>query len=109
MFFFCALLCLMHLSTTTAITFDDHASDDWNDVTSALSVFDSDALYKDHSETCNACTFIGTNILKGWTKYAYKLKKWSMEKKTKKATKALTKSCVRCLICALCRAPIVAL
>ena len=94
---FCALLCL---STATALTFNDHASDDWNDVTSAFSVFDSDDLYKDNSETCNACTFIGTQILNGWTKHAYKLKKWSMKKKTKKATKALTKSCVRCLSCA---------
>ena len=94
---FCALLCL---STATALTFNDHASDDWNDVTSAFSVFDSDELYKDNSETCNACTFIGTQILNGWTKHAYKLKKWSMKKKTKKATKALTKSCVRCLSCA---------
>ena len=61
--------------------------DDWDDVSDALRPFD------EHNAACAACTYVGNRVLAGWTKYAYKLKKWSAKKKRKKARKAVRGAC----------------
>ena len=96
------LVLLLTLTTTTttisAVELGGYPSDDWEDVTSSLSVFSNQEMYENNGQrapSCWACTFVTNQVLAGWTKHAYKLKKWSEEKKTKKAEKALNKACKR--------------
>ena len=92
-----SILLILALKHATSIDFGDFPSDEWEDVTSALSVFNSDGdpKYKGIDQQCNACTFLGQQILNGWIKYGSKLKKWKLKKKIKKATRAVEKSCKR--------------
>ena len=87
--------CLSPMPVAHAKVADESPSEAWDEVTTALDVFNTDVVYKGTDRKCDACTFLGTQILNGWTKYAYKLKKWSQKKKRKKATKAVDQMCSR--------------
>ena len=98
---FLVLTLTLTITTTTisAVELGGYPSDEWEDVISSLSVFNNEEMYENNEQqrtpSCWACTFVTNQILAGWTKHAYKLKKWSEEKKTKKAEKALNKACKR--------------
>ena len=92
----CCFLCILQPPCSVASTGSDttsYVSDDWDDVNEALIPFEKDDVYNNINQKCNACTFIGQQIMKRWTKYAYKLKKWSKKKKLTKAKAAINKAC----------------